>query len=110
MDVLAEEDALPLPVEVERDGARGVPGGVDAVQLIASRMQGSMIAVESDVDRGFGQPRSVPRCRRYERVAGLYCSGIEVVSHDSAPEGIVEIFCRPDVVHMAVGQDEGGDP
>ena len=109
VDVLAEKDSLSAPVQVDGHGTGGVPGRVEKVQLFGAELQGFVVCLEADIDRGGREIRFIPVGRRHDGVAFLDGIGILVVGGQFAAKIFPEPRRRADVIDVAVREDDRGD-
>ena len=109
MDVLAEKDSLPAPVQVEGHGSGSVPGRVEQVQLFGPELQDLVVSLEDDIDRGGREIRFIPVGRRHDGVAFLDGTGVQFVGGQFAAEIFPEIRRSADVIDVAVREDDRGD-
>ena len=109
VDVLAEEDALAIPVDIQRQGTGRVPRRMDPPKILPSEGQGPFLAGETHVHPCGRKVRLIPVGRRPDAVAVLDGPGVKLVDHDPAAKAVAEFGGGPDMVDVAMGEDQMGD-
>jgi hypothetical protein len=109
VDILSEEDATPVAIQIKGQGTRRMARGVQKRQRFPAEQQGSTIAGNAEYRREWGKGCLVPVGHGLDAVTRLNGLCVIFMHENPASDLFAEIRGPADMVNMPVGQDQRGD-
>ena len=108
VDILTEKDARSIPVKIQRNGARRVPGRMNPAERFGPEILAARLPFQLDIDGGRRPFCLVPVGGRTDGITFLNRPGVQFMHDEFATEVFAELRCRADMIDMAMRQHEMG--
>jgi len=108
-DVLAEKDPFFINVEIDGDRPCGMTGGVETVDGGRAKPQYLLIAGEFYIHKEWDEGDVEAEGGTHVLVPLLDNLSVEGMHYDVAAEMEPELCCTSHVIHVTMGEDDGGD-